>query len=47
MSIFIDDIKIMEAKNFKVISQVKKKLILIFKMIDMQPISFYFYLKVS
>ena len=47
VSIFVDDIKIMRAKNLRVISQVKKKLMATFEMADMGPISFYFGLKVS
>ena len=46
VSIFLDDIKIMEAKNFRVICQVKKKLTAAFEMVDMGLISFYFGLKV-
>lgn len=47
MNMFVDDIKIMEAKNFGVISLVKEELIAIFEMVDMGLISFYFGLKVS
>lgn len=47
MSIFVDNIKIIRAKNSKVISYIKKKLIAIFKIIDIRPISFYLRFKVS
>lgn len=47
MSTFVDDIKIIRVKNFRVINQVKEKLITIFKMVDMRPISFYFSFEVS
>ncbi len=44
---FVDDIKIMRAKNSGVINQVKQELTAAFEMADMGPISFYFGLKVS
>lgn len=47
VSMFIDDIKIMGAKIFKVISQVKKELTAAFEIVDIRPINFYFGLKVS
>lgn len=45
--IFVNDIKIIGAKNFRVISQVKEKLTATFKMIDIDAISIYFSLKIS
>lgn len=47
VSIFINDIKIMRAKNFGIISQIKEKLTAAFKMLDMEPISLYFDFKIS
>lgn len=47
VSIFIDNIKIIGAKNSGIIGQVKAKLIAAFEMVDMGPISFYFGLKVN
>lgn len=43
---FVDDIKIMRAKNFGVISWLKKKLTAAFEILNMGPISFYFGLKI-
>lgn len=47
ISTFMDDLKIIEAKNFGIISQVKKELTATFEMADIESISFYFNLKVS
>lgn len=47
MSTYIDNIKIIGAKNSEVISWVKNKLIATFEMVDIEPISFYFSLKIS
>lgn len=47
MSTFVDDIKIIRAKNSGKISQVKEKLTAIFEIVDIKPISFYFSLKVG
>ena len=47
VSTFVDDIKIMGAKNSGVIGRVKKELTATFDMVDMGPISFYLGLKVS
>lgn len=47
MSIFVDNIKIMGAKNSVVINQVKTELTAIFEMVDIRSISFYFSLKVN
>lgn len=47
VSTSIDDIKIMEVKNSKIISRVKEKLMAAFEMLDMRSISSYLGLKVS
>ncbi len=47
VSTFVDDIKIMRAKNSGVIAQIKQELTAAFEMADMGPISFYLGLKVS
>lgn len=47
VSTFIDDIKIMEAKNSGVIDQMKQELMAAFEMVDIGPISFYLSLKIS
>lgn len=47
VSMFVDDIKIMRAKNLGIISRVKEKLMVAFEMIDIEPISFYLSLKIS
>ncbi len=47
VSTFVDDIKIMGAKNFGIIARVKQELTAAFEMADMGPISFYLGLKVS
>lgn len=47
VSIFVDDIKIMGIKGSKVIERVKKKLAAAFDMVDIDPISFYFGLKIE
>ena len=47
MSTFVDDIKIMGAKNSGVIGRVKEELTAAFEMVDMGPISFYLGLKVN
>lgn len=46
-SSFVDDIKIMGAKDSGVISRVKAELTAAFEMIDIGPISFYLGLKVN
>lgn len=47
VSIFVDNIKIIGVKNSGLISRVKEKLTVVFKIVDMNPISFYLSLKVS
>lgn len=48
MSTFVNDIKIIGAKNLRVINRVlKEELTVAFKIVDMGPISVYFSLKVS
>lgn len=47
MSIFINDTKIMGAKNSGVIGRVKAELIATFEIVNMRPISFYLSLKVD
>lgn len=47
MSTFIDNIKIMNPKNFGIILKVKIKLTIAFKMSDMGPIEFYLGLKID
>lgn len=40
MSIFANDINILEAKNSRVISHMKEKLTITFEIVNMEPISF-------
>ncbi len=47
VSTFVVDIKILGAKNSRVIAQVKQELTVALEMVDMGPISFYLGLKVS
>lgn len=47
VSSFVNNIKIMGAINFEVISWVNEELTVVFKMIDIESISFYLNLKVS
>lgn len=47
VSIFIDNIPILKFKNLEVISHVKKKLIVVFELVDIESISFYLGLTVS
>lgn len=47
VSTFIDDIKIIGAKNSGVISRIKEELTAVFKIVDMEPIHFYLGLKIS
>lgn len=47
ISTFVDNIKIIGAKNFGIISQVKEELTAAFEMINIGPISYFLDLKVS
>lgn len=47
VSTFVNDIKIIGVKDFKVISREKEKLIATFGMVDMEPIGLYLGLKIS
>lgn len=47
VSTFVNDIKIMEAKAFRIISSVKQEMMTVFKITDMEPISFYLSFKIS
>lgn len=44
-STFIDDIMIIRRKSIETIKKLEKKLAIVFKMIDIRPISFYLGLK--
>lgn len=44
---FVDDIKIMAPKESSFIEKIKTKLVFVFQMVDMDPISFYLGLRVN
>lgn len=47
MRMLVDDIKIIRVKNFGIISQEMEKLMTIFKIVDIRPMSFYLGFKIS